>query len=608
MTQKDSALISTGHPDDLSARVVTHTKPTKENVKQKSAMSLVNELARFHGTELSCRVVSQSGPPHDRKYHVQLQLGQDKLFDGVGKSIRKAQHSAAMSALTDTSLKNQITKPRKVSPRNNNNTPAAELNVLAMKKGLAVAYEVTDLQTIFSFDVSQLHDKNCDSNGKRLHPGEKPYKAVATIGDMTFTGSGMSPQGARHSAAQKALYCLRDRSEPQKLIESSTEESSDAGKSPVSQVHELAVRMGNKVRYEVVSGSGPDHVPNYVVRCIFLNFVCEGQGTSKKAARREAAAKMVLLLQPDSNLRQSVLSNVNHCQIVEPSQQSDPVIMEKESVVLKPVRQLISPSTSISEDDKDHPVHPVNKLSMLTRMQRKTEPRYLVIYERCVDKKRKEFVVECSVRDPGVRTLAAVGIDPVQKVAKKKAAEAMIQLILTGRCSPEIFLPPKPLHPPILKTTSCESEKSASEKSGRQRRVSFTDRSSGLDRRQGKKFKKKDTDAAGLFLKNKTENGSQECPPETDSSFSNPVIDAKSSKSDVDQKTKFKNPKKNCKKECNSQSGLEVSDTRKSSAQEYDVSVMTLRKEGETVSHKAMDQAETVMLLLQLESQKSEKQ
>lgn len=578
MTQTDSALTASKQPDDLSAKGMTSTKPAKENVKQKSAMSLVNELARFHGIELSYRVISQSGLPHERKYHVQLQLGQDKLFEGVGRSIRKAQHSAALTALKDTSLKNQITKSRKLSLRNNSNTPAAELNVLAMKKGLAVAYEVTDLQTIFSFDVS-LHDKHCDSNGQRHHSGEKPYKAVATVGDMTFTGSGMSPQGARHSAAQKALDSLRDKSKPHKLTESSGEESSDSGKSPISQVLELAVRTSSKARFEVVSGSGPDHVPKYVVRCIVSNFMSEGQGTSKKAAKREAAAKMVLMLQSDSSLRQSVHFNPNFCQTVDPVIQSESVKMQEESVVLKPVRQLISPSTSISEDDKDHPVHPVNKLSMLTRMQRKTEPRYLVIYERCVDKKRREFVVECSVRDPGVRTLAAVGIDAVQKVAKKKAAEAMIQLILTGRCSPDIFLPPKPLHPPILKTTSSDSEKSASEKSGRQRKVSFTDRSSGMDRKQGKKFKKKDTDAAGLLLKKKTESGSEEGPLKRDD-----VID-KSSNSKADQKAKFKNQKKNCKKGCNSQSDLEVSDTRKSSAQQHDMSVMTLTKEPEITSH-----------------------
>ena len=451
--------------------------------QRKSAMALMNEVARFHGITHVYKVCGESGPPHERMFHVELCVGEKEVFRGRGQSIRKAQHAAAESALAGTSFTAPVAKACKNCSRKNGTTPTVELNVLAMKRGLVVRYDVEDPQTIMPvphFDVALMYDYRSNPH-QRHHFKKTPYTAVLTVGAQVFDGSGMTPQGARHSAAERALRVLRDSDPPADHL--------GEDKSPISVVHDMAAKMNRSVQYDVVCQSGPTHMPNFVMRCSVSELTSDGQGNSKKAAKREAAAQMIRKLAAlppfaeqgaskacsDSDVASGEQVNSDCCE-------GHPCSGDFVSVTLQPVRELISPSTSISEDDKDNPVHPVNQLSRLARAQRKGEPGYLVIYERCIDKKRKEFVVECSVRDPGSVMLTAVGIDPLRKVAKKKAADAMIQLILTGKSSPEIVLPPKPPHPPILKDSQ-NKEASGPSRKGRERKVSFSDKSSGSNKR-----------------------------------------------------------------------------------------------------------------------------
>lgn len=453
-------------------------------VAQKSAMALVNDLTRFHGVKHEYRLSGESGPPHEKTFHVDLHLGEKEVFRGSGRSIRKAQHAAAQSALSGTTLAHPSPKARK-SPwkKSASTTPTVELNVLAMRRGLEVKYKVEDPQNIIPvphFDVALLYDYRQNPH-QRHHFKKTPYSALLTVGDMVFEGKGMTPQGARHTAADKALRVLRD--SPADPLGQTSNES----KSPVSLVHEIAAKMNETVQFDLVTESGPTHMPSFVIRCVVGENSCLGQGNSKKQAKKKAAQAMVQKLQQENNepLEAANASDASgdhvchekremHEPQTESREENDQESTEEKHVTYQSVRELISPSTSISEDDKDHPVHPVNQLSNLVRIQRKEEPRYLLIYERCIDRKRKEFVVECSVRDPGVAVLTAVGIDAVRKTAKKKAAEAMMQLILTGRSSPEICLPPKPSHPPILKDSQTRPADGGMR---RERRVSFTDKS-----------------------------------------------------------------------------------------------------------------------------------
>lgn len=450
-------------------------------VPQKSAMALMTELTRFHGIKHEYRLCEESGPPHEKTFHVELQVGEEEIFRGSGRSIRKAYHAAAQSALDGTALAAPDTKARKSQPKKNaSSTPTVELNVLAMKRGLAVQYDVQDPQNILPvahFDIALLYDYRHNPH-QRHHFKKTPYSATLTVGDMKFEGTGMTPQGARHTAADKALRVLRQSPADQ------TTHVSNQDKSPISVIHEMAVKKGCTVQFELVTESGPTHMPNFVIRCVLGQDSCIGQGNSKKQAKKKAAEALVRKLeQQEDGSCGSVASGggdqvtqdiENKIESAVESHSDEKSVAPANQTTYQPMRDLISPSISISEDDKDHPVHPVNQLSILVRSQRKEEPNYLLIYERCLNKKRKEFVVQCTVRDPGIALLTAVGIDPIRKVAKKKAAEAMMQLIVTGRSSPEICLPPKPSHPPILKDTQNRQSDNAVR---RERKVSFSDKS-----------------------------------------------------------------------------------------------------------------------------------
>lgn len=127
------------------------------NPKEKTPMCLVNELARFNKIQPEYKLLCEQGPAHskvfleiflvlsdnsimlflllstfvkvfasDRIYisclcqifSVRLTLG-DQHWEAEGTSIKKAQHSAAASALAETSLP----KPTVRTPRNTGKNP-----------------------------------------------------------------------------------------------------------------------------------------------------------------------------------------------------------------------------------------------------------------------------------------------------------------------------------------------------------------------------------------------------------------------------------------------------------------------------------------------------
>jgi dsRNA-specific ribonuclease len=53
-------------------------------------------------------------------------------------------------------------------------------------------------------------------------------------------------------------------------------------KSPISWVHEAALRRGLGVQFEVVGESGPPHMRTFITACIVGATRCQGEGASKK--------------------------------------------------------------------------------------------------------------------------------------------------------------------------------------------------------------------------------------------------------------------------------------------------------------------------------------
>ncbi|UJR33196.1 hypothetical protein I4U23_020651 [Adineta vaga] len=77
-------------------------KPTSSN--EKSALQLMNELAKHNKVEVKYDLVKETGPAHCKQFEVQLTAGSE-IYHGTGTSIKRAQQDAAEKALASTTLR-----------------------------------------------------------------------------------------------------------------------------------------------------------------------------------------------------------------------------------------------------------------------------------------------------------------------------------------------------------------------------------------------------------------------------------------------------------------------------------------------------------------------
>lgn len=111
------------------------------------------------------------------------------------------------------------------------------------------------------------------------------------VGNRQFTGMGPTAQAARHDAAARALEVLKPLTcevESAASVKSMDNSSSDDTgnesllndiKSPISIVHELALKRKMVVSFEVQSEKGPPHMKVYSTLCkvgtIVVSLSCE---------------------------------------------------------------------------------------------------------------------------------------------------------------------------------------------------------------------------------------------------------------------------------------------------------------------------------------------
>ena len=56
----------------------------------------------------------------------------------------------------------------------------------------------------------------------------------------------------------------------------------DSLKSPISLVHEAALKRNLTVTFEVIKEMGPPHMRNFITHCIMGDLITEGAGNGKK--------------------------------------------------------------------------------------------------------------------------------------------------------------------------------------------------------------------------------------------------------------------------------------------------------------------------------------
>ncbi|XP_078084610.1 interferon-inducible double-stranded RNA-dependent protein kinase activator A homolog [Mustelus asterias] len=166
-------------------------------------------------------------------------------------------------------------------------TPISQLQEYCTKNGKAPQYELVKSE-------GQAHLPN--------------FIFRATVGEVSCTGQGQSKKAAKHKAAAAVLAVLNGGSLQDSVCdgisyalpnsEPITSKQPHNPPNPIGTLQELVVRKGWRLPdYSVAEESGPAHKKEFTVTCTVEKFVETGCGTSKKMAKRNAAAKMVAKLQ-----------------------------------------------------------------------------------------------------------------------------------------------------------------------------------------------------------------------------------------------------------------------------------------------------------------------
>ncbi|XP_073487911.1 double-stranded RNA-binding protein Staufen homolog 2 isoform X6 [Aquarana catesbeiana] len=369
------------------------------NPKEKTPMCLVNELARFNRIQPQYKLLDERGPAHSKLFTVQLTLG-DQSWEAESTSIKKAQHAAASLALSETKLPKPAARQMKNIINNNPGsiTPTVELNGLAMKRGEPAIYRPLDPKPLPNHRTN--YNYRGMYNQRYLCPMLKTFYVQLTVGNSEFYGEGKTRQAARHNAALKALHALRNEPIPERSTVQNgetgrgPEEDKDANKSEISLVFEISLKRNLPLSFEVTKESGPPHMKSFITKVTVGEFTAEGEGNSKKLAKRRAAAAVLQELRKLPPL---------------------PVVEKTRLYVKRRPKTIIKASPEYGQG-----MNPISRLAQIQQAKKEKEPEYVLLSERGIQR-RREFIMQVKV---GEQT--ATGAGPNKKTAKRNAAEAML--------------------------------------------------------------------------------------------------------------------------------------------------------------------------------------
>lgn len=256
-----------------------------------------------------------------------------------------------------------------------------------------------------------------DYQQRNLHynnygPGiaQESYKITLQVGQRKFLGEGHTLQAARHDAASRALDVLKPITQEtavSDLSSTSIEDTNSDLKSPISLIHEMALKRNLTVQFEVRSEKGPPHMKTFITLCIVGTIATEGEGNGKKISKKRSAEKMLEELK----------------KLPPPSPTGDILLKQKRKpqlTVKKKPRNLIKEQqkTEITED-----VNPISRLIQIQQAKKEKEPIYTLIEERGAPR-RREFLIEVAA---GGHTAQGTGSN--KKIAKRIAADCLLLLM-----------------------------------------------------------------------------------------------------------------------------------------------------------------------------------
>ncbi|KAH9631536.1 hypothetical protein HF086_004697 [Spodoptera exigua] len=285
------------------------------NSKEKTPMCLVNELARYNKIKHQYRLTSETGPAHKKVFTVTLRLGDTEEYTAEGSSIKRAQHAAAQAALGGTSF--PPPPPRAPAPHAAHHShhrhagavmPTVELNALAMKLCQPAVY--TSIPPVAGPARLVRARAPAYRAAALLAPAYAApallYRVRVCVGGRAWLGEGatrrrrattrrralrdLRPAPAARAAARARHRRRRRHAQPR---QPQRRRRCSEVKSPVSLVHELALKRNLSVQFTVKSERGPPHMRVFVTACTVGDMETEGEGNGKKVSKRRAAERML---------------------------------------------------------------------------------------------------------------------------------------------------------------------------------------------------------------------------------------------------------------------------------------------------------------------------
>ncbi|XP_053609839.1 maternal effect protein staufen isoform X3 [Plodia interpunctella] len=447
-------------PGDAEAQ---RPAPSSANSKEKTPMCLVNELARYNKIKHQYRLTSETGPAHKKIFTVTLRLGDTEEYTAEGTSIKRAQHAAASAALAGTRF--PPPPPRAPAPHaaphphhRHSVMPTVELNALAMKLCQPAVYT-----SIPPVAAPARMARPRPPAPYRMHapsPGFMPpyqrmmtpglvYRVRVCVGGRAWLGEGSTPQGARHDAAARALHDLRQPArgssppgEPTAISSSSsaahrdpllgisllpstptvsalstetpienTELLNSEVKSPVSLVHELALKRNLSVLFTVKSERGPPHMRVFVTVCTVGDMETEGEGNGKKVSKRRAAERML------EEMKRRWPPTLLRARVCQDKRRPQPTKKKPRNLIKEGGVGGVGGVDGSGGGGLDNPI---SRLAVARHAARARSPQYRVLEERGAAR-RREFLVQCDAPPH-----SATGLGPNKKTAKRRAAHNVL--------------------------------------------------------------------------------------------------------------------------------------------------------------------------------------
>ncbi|XP_045448454.1 double-stranded RNA-binding protein Staufen homolog 2 [Melitaea cinxia] len=404
------------------------------NSKEKTPMCLVNELARYNKIKHQYRLTSETGPAHKKVFTVTLRLGDTEEYTAEGSSIKRAQHAAARAALGGTRFPPPPPRAPPAAhahqPHHHRHAgavmPTVELNALAMKLCQPAVYTsvpaVPRARPRLPYRLPApfappYHPHHAPHAPRLMEPAAILYRVRVCVGGRSWVGEGATPQGARHDAAARALHELRPLSHADDNGDAGSDLLNSEVKSPVSLVHELALKRNLSVQFSVKSERGPPHMRVFVTLCTVGEMETEGEGNGKKVSKRRAAERMLDEMRrrwPPALLRaRPPADRRRHA----PAKKKPRNLIKEGGAGAGPEGGGVPGAVAGAAGGVDNPI---SRLAVARHAARARSPQYRVLEERGAAR-RREFVVQCDAPPH-----SATGLGPNKKTAKRRAAQNVL--------------------------------------------------------------------------------------------------------------------------------------------------------------------------------------